>query len=141
MNRRYLFLFFGGILVLVLVSHVGAQLTHQFTQINRGKDPKHTPVIKAPDSVKAGEAFEVTVMVGEQMHPSEPTHNIHWIELYAGEVQVARVDLTPTLTQPKVTFSLTLKEKTTLRALSQPNHSAAWEATKEISVTPAPPSN
>ena len=107
-----------------------------FGQIQKGTDAKHTPVIEAPDKVKAGVAFQVTVKVGEKMHPSDIGHFVRWIELYAGEVQVARVNLTPTLTQPVVTFNLTLNESTILRVLSAPNHSAAWEASKKVTVSP-----
>ena len=105
-----------------------------FSQIQKKQDVKHTPVIEAPDSVKAGEPFQVTVQVGKTMHPSDIGHAVQWIELYAGEVQLARATLTPTLTQAKVTFTVMLHESTTLRALSAPNHSAAWEGTKKVSV-------
>jgi len=106
-----------------------------FSMIQKGKDAKHTPVIEAPSSVKSGEAFKVTVKVGEKMHPSDTGHFVQWIELYAGDVQLARTSLTPTRTQPVVTFTVILTESTTLRALSQPNHSAAWEGMKKITVT------
>ena len=112
-----------------------AQADGPFSKINIQKNPKHTPVIEAPASVKAGEAFMVTVKVGETMHPSDVGHSVQWIELYAGDVQIARASFTPTLTQPVVTFSVMLQESTTLRALSAPNHSAAWEAIKKIQVT------
>ena len=112
-----------------------AQAEGPFSKINTQKNPKHTPVIEAPASVKAGEAFRVTVKVGETMHPSDVGHSVLWIELYAGEVQIARASFTPTLTQPVVTFNVMLQESTTLRALSSPNHSAAWETTRKIQVT------
>lgn len=121
-------------LLLVLFSLQAARADGPYSGIQKKLDPKHTPVIEAPDSVKAGEAFRVTVKVGETMHPSEPGHHVQWIELYAGEVQLARASLTPTLTQPVVTFNIMLTESTTLRALSHPNHSAAWEGTKKITV-------
>jgi superoxide reductase len=128
------------LIVMVLISEImfygiaGAE--DPFGKINRGMDAKHTPVIEAPDSVKAGEPFQVTVMVGQTMHPSEVGHFVQWIELYSGDVQLARVNLTPTMTRPTVTFTVVLNESATLRALSAPNHSAAWEATKNISVAP-----
>jgi superoxide reductase len=112
-----------------------AQASGPFSEIKKGQDPKHTPVIDAPETVKAGESFKVTVKVGKTMHPSDVGHSIHWIELYAGEVELARASFTPTVTLPVVTFTIVLDESTTLRALSQPNHSAAWESTKKITVT------
>jgi superoxide reductase len=106
-----------------------------FSKINRTANDAHTPVIDAPDSVKAGEPFKVTITVGKTPHPSQADHAVQWIALYADEVEIARATLTPVLTRPSVTFTVTLEESTTLRALEAPNHSAAWEATKKISVT------
>jgi hypothetical protein len=37
---------------------------------------------------------------------------------------------------PKVTFTIAVDEGGTLRALAEPTHSAAWEASKKISVVP-----
>lgn len=53
--------------------------------INRVKNPSqetplekvHSPVIKAPEKVKAGEVFPVEVDIGKIPHPMGPTH---WIE-------------------------------------------------------------
>ena len=106
-----------------------------YSKINRSANDVHTPVITAPDSVKAGEPFEVTITVGKVPHPSAPDHAVQWIALYADEVELARATLTPVLTRATVTFTIALDESTTLRALEAPNHSAAWEGTKKITVT------
>ena len=39
-------------------------------------------------------------------------------------------------TVPKVTFTIALDEGGSLRAVIEPTHSAAWEASKKIVVTP-----
>ncbi len=126
---------FGWAMIMAGVFLFGtAHAAGPFGQIYRGQDPKHTPVIEAPEKVNAGEAFKVTITVGSTLHPSQPDHAIHWIELYAGEVQIARVSFTPTLSLPVVTLTVVLDETTTLRVLSQPNHSSAWEATRPVNV-------
>jgi superoxide reductase len=106
-----------------------------FDTLQTETNAAHTPVITAPDTVKAGEAFDVTVEVGRTPHPSETGHFIRSISLFAGDVEIARADLTPTLALPKVTFRVQLSASTTLRALSAPNHSAAWVAEKKVTVT------
>ncbi len=126
------------ILGLGLLFGVNSEAAGPFGQLLKGQDPKHTPVIDAPESVNAGEPFKVTVTVGATLHPSQIDHAIQWIELYAGDVQMARTSFTPTLALPVVTFTIMLDEATTLRVLSQPNHSAAWEATKKINVVKKP---
>ena len=98
-------------------------------------DPKHTPVITAPGSVKAGEPFDVTIQVGSVAHPMMSQHSLRWIELYASEVQIARVEFLPVMTRPKVTLTIALDQSTTLRALAMPNHSGAFAATKHVTVS------
>lgn len=95
----------------------------------------HTPVITAPSKVKAGEAFDVTVTVGQQAHPSETGHFVRYIALYADGVELARTDLTPTLTVPRVTYRVRLQHSATLRAEEAPNHSAQWVAEHKVEVT------
>ena len=60
-----------------------------FQGINRVKDPanktvlekKHVPVINAPAKVKAGEPFDVDVVIGETIHPMGPSHWIEYLQL------------------------------------------------------------
>lgn len=106
-----------------------------YSKINRTANDAHTPLIEAPDTVKAGEPFKVTITVGKAPHPSLSEHAVQWIALYSDEVELARATLTPVLTRPVVTFTIALDESTTLRALEAPNHSAAWEASKKVTVT------
>ncbi len=128
----------GWILLVAVAfqSSVFANAMGPFGQIMRGEDPKHVPVIDAPEAVEKGVPFQVTITIGKTLHPSQPDHHIQWVELYAGEVQLARASFTPTLALPVVTFTIAIDAPTTLRALSQPNHSAAWEATKKVNIKP-----
>ena len=51
------------------------QFTPEFRQIHTAVDPKHTPKITAPDSVRRGAWFNVTVNVGVgSQHPSLQEH-------------------------------------------------------------------
>ena len=44
---------------------------------------KHVPSIAAPESVKAGEPFEVEIAVGKEIpHPNTLEHHIAWVALY-----------------------------------------------------------
>ena len=60
-----------------------------FEGINRVKDPanktglekKHVPVISAPAKVKAGEPFDMDVVIGEIIHPMGPSHWIEYLQL------------------------------------------------------------
>lgn len=47
------------------------------------KTEKHVPVIEAPEKVKKGEYFRVTLTVGKEMpHPNTTEHHIRWIAVY-----------------------------------------------------------
>jgi superoxide reductase len=97
----------------------------------------HTPKIIAPDTVKRGQWFDVTVSIGGGgEHPSLSEHFIRYIALYINTAEISRVYLHPVYSYPKVTFTIALDEGGSLRALEEPNHSAAWEASKKIKVVP-----
>lgn len=122
------------------------QETSLFCQVNRPKDmnnmtdleKKHLPVITVPDTIKADEPFEVTVEVGKLLaHPNENGHFIEFIDLYAEDVYLARIDLTAVTTVPTVKIPLVLGHsglKTTLRAFERCNLHGTWEGTKEITI-------
>jgi superoxide reductase len=47
------------------------------------KQEKHVPVIEAPDKIRKGEPFKLTVSVGKEIpHPNTTEHHIRWIEVY-----------------------------------------------------------
>jgi len=99
------------------------------------KDPKHTPKISAPDKVKAGEWFDVTIEIGQgARHPSLIEHHVRWIALYAGDAEITRTYLHPVMSTPKVTYTIRLEKSTTLKAVEAPTHTAEWEAVHEIEV-------
>jgi len=117
-----------------------------FCGINTPKDPanvtelekKHTPVIECPDSVKAGEPFQVRISVGDIPHVMEEGHHIQWIDVYTGQNFNARIDLTPVFTRPEVNITLVKggKHRTVvLRVIERCNLHGQWEASKEITVT------
>ena len=113
------------------------QFTPEFKAVRSAADPKHTPKIVAPDVVKRGQWFDVTVTVGAGGdHPSLSEHYVRYIALYINSAEISRVYLHPVFSFPKVTFTIALDEGGTLKALEEPTHSAAWEASKPIKVTP-----
>ncbi len=113
------------------------QFTPEYKALRSVADPKHTPKIVAPDAVKRGQWFDVTVSVGAGGdHPSLGEHFVRYIALYINSAEISRVYLHPVFSFPKVTFTIALDEGGVLKAVEEPTHSAAWEATKPIKVTP-----
>ena len=130
---------FGALLVLTLPVRAGQeeQFTPEFKEVRSSYDAKHTPKLTAPNSVKRGQWFEVSVAVGAGgEHPSLSEHHVRYIALYKDSAELARVYLHPVFSAPKVTFTIALDDGGTLRALAEPTHSAAWEASKKITVAP-----
>ena len=135
----------GLVLVVAMATHLPAasggqeeQFTPEFRAVHSTFDVKHTPRIVAPDSVKRGQWFDVTVTVGAagSEHPSLGEHFVRYVALYKDTVEIARIYLHPVFSAPKVTFTVALDEGGLLRALAEPTHSSAWEASKKISVQP-----
>jgi superoxide reductase len=105
-----------------------------------GKE-KHVPQIEAPAKVKAGEPFEVTVIVGKEVpHPNTIEHHIKWIQVYAKQdgprpvVHVGTFDLGPTYAEPKVTFPVILPKSSALYAIEYCNIHGVWDNSVEIEV-------
>jgi superoxide reductase len=63
-------------------------------------------------------------------------HFVRYIALYINTAEIARVYLHPVYSFPKVTLTIALDEGGLLRAVEEPTHSAAWEASKKITVVP-----
>jgi superoxide reductase len=99
-------------------------------------EKKHLPVISAPEKVSKGEPFEVTIEVGKlKEHPNEPKHFIQFIELYADDTFLARMDLTAGQTEPVMKATIKLDHSHgRLRAYERCNLHGSWESEKPISV-------
>ena len=99
-------------------------------------EKKHQPVITAPDRVRVGACFEVTIEVGKLLaHPNENAHFIEFIELYAGHVYLARMDFTAVATCPIMKLCVALpKDLGPLRAFARCNPHGVWGASKPITV-------
>jgi superoxide reductase len=128
----------GLLLILPLASRAGQeeQFTPEFKEVRSSFDAKHTPKLAAPDSVKRGQWFDVTVTVGAGgEHPSLSEHHVRYIALYKDSAEIARVYLHPVFSYPKAVFTIALDEGGNLRAVAEPTHSAGWESSKKIVVT------
>ncbi len=114
------------------------QFTPEYKQVRSSLDAKHTPkFVAAPDQVKRGQWFDVTVSVGAGGdHPSLTEHHVRYIALYLNTAEIARIYLHPVFSFPRVTFTIALDEGGMLRAIAEPTHSAGWEASKKITVVP-----
>ncbi|OKY77135.1 MAG: Desulfoferredoxin [Candidatus Methanohalarchaeum thermophilum] len=98
-------------------------------------EKKHAVIINAPDKVKKGKLFEVEVKVGEYMeHPNKPTHFIEWLELYAGDTFLSRLNLTPQYSHYIMKTSIKLDHSHPLKAWAKCNLHGLWEGKKEIKV-------
>ena len=113
-----------------------------FSKINRAEDPKnmsllekkHSPVIKVPEKIKAGEPFDVQIEVGGVAHPMERGHYIGWLQLFADEVPIATVTFQPVVSRPKAMLTVILEKSVTLRVLESCNLHGIWESSLNISL-------
>ena len=122
------------------------QLSEQI-QSGDWKAEKHVPVIECPDTVKAGEMFDVKATLGKEIaHPNTTEHHIRWITLYflpAGSkftYQVGHFEFTahgesvpgpnegPVYTNHEVTASIKITKAGTLTAASYCNIHGLWQS-------------
>jgi len=132
-----------------------AKITADFETVKgETADDKHTPKIKAPTVVRAGEWFPVTISIGHKAeHPSWVEHHVRWISIEADGVEINRAYLHPVLSKPEVTFYIALpdartfdqdgnvtkrEDKTvTLRAVEAPTHASQFWSEVKVKVKAA----
>ncbi len=94
-------------------------------------DKKHVPIIEAPEEVEAKEPFNVKIKVGGidgVEHPNTLGHWINWVELYAGERLISKIEFEPEMCDGYVVnLNVTLDETATLRAREFCNLHGLWE--------------
>jgi superoxide reductase len=114
---------------------------------------KHVPVIEAPDTVTAGEVFQVTVGVGKEIaHPNTTPHHIRWITLFfqpdddkfpyqIGKVEfsahgesAAGPDTSSIYTHHTATFSFKTEKPGTILAASFCNIHGLWQSSTKVSI-------
>jgi len=116
------------------------------------KSEKHSPVIEAPDAVKAGEFFNVTAGLGKAIaHPNTVQHHIRWISLYylpegaKLPIQLAHAEFTahgdsttddpgPAFTNPSMTASVKLAKSGVFQAVAYCNIHGVWQSSKAVQV-------
>lgn len=117
------------------------------------KQEKHVPVIEAPDKVKKGEFFKLTVSVGKEIpHPNTTEHHIRWIEVYflpdGGKFpyQIAKFEFTshgesaqgPNMstiyTHPQAICSFKTEKSGALFASSYCNIHGVWQSALRIEI-------
>ncbi|NLM96092.1 MAG: desulfoferrodoxin [Halanaerobiaceae bacterium] len=97
-------------------------------------EQKHVPFIQAPEKVKKGEYFQVSIKMGEGIdHPMEPGHFIQYVDLYADYYHLERVNFTPE-TKAEAVLTIKLEKSCTLRAFELCNLHGQWEGTFDIIV-------
>lgn len=103
------------------------------------KRETHTPKIDVPESVKAGEQFNLRVYI--EGHPNTIQHSFRWFEIYFYEegrdfnpIFLARVGLTPEVTEQEATFKIKLNKGGVLHVLAYCNLHGIWENRKELKV-------
>jgi len=103
------------------------------------KASNHKPKIECPESVKAGEDFELRVYV--EGHPNRVEHSIRWIEVYFEEegrdfnpVMLARMAFSE-FASPDVRLKVRLEKGGKIIALAYCNEHGLWESEKSISVS------
>lgn len=113
---------------------------------------KHVPVIQCPDTVEAGQVFDVEVSVGREIaHPNTTEHHIRWIKLFFQEDgrlhHVGTVEFSahgespegpntgPVYTDHGAVFRMRTSRPGRLLALSYCNIHGLWESEKVLHTT------
>lgn len=108
------------------------------------KGEKHVPVIHCPEKVKANEAFELKVLIGEAVgHPNTIEHHISWFKVFflaEGKkfpVELGTYNFTAhgegdIYNDPSVQVNVRVPSSGTIMALSYCNIHGLWENSFEV---------
>ncbi len=118
----------------------------QLIKSDNWKNEKHVPVIHAPETVKAGESFELKISIGDAVkHPNTLEHYIAWFKVFFisddGKflVELATFNFNAhgedgNFTEPVGLTEVTLNKSGTIYALSYCNIHGLWENQAKITV-------
>lgn len=95
---------------------------------------KHQPVIQIEGAVKPAELFMAKINIGEVQHPMTPVHWIQWIEVYAEDQLLSRIEFTGFAPAAQVTLPLMTESSFQLRVIENCNQHGIWEAVQKIEV-------
>lgn len=110
------------------------------------KGEKHVPIIHAPESVQADQAFEIGVSIGDEIsHPNTLEHHIVWMKVFfkpdSGKfpVEVTQFNFSANGEYDNYTeyvgkTEIKVKESGTLYAISYCNIHGLWENSKKVEV-------
>ncbi|MCW3136765.1 MAG: class II SORL domain-containing protein [Canidatus Methanoxibalbensis ujae] len=114
----------------------------EFGELLRGEEAegkeKHVPHIEVGKGRGREDVDVVRIVVGKEVpHPNTVEHHIKWIELYGVKrdgqvVDIGRVELAPTYTNPNVRFQVPVKEFKAFCALAYCNLHGLWKNCIEI---------
>jgi len=117
-----------------------------FLQTGDWKGEKHVPVIHVPDAVKAGEAFELKISIGDEIkHPNTLEHHISWFKVFFHQeggkfpIEISNFVFTAhgesdIYDEPVMATSVKLNKSGTIHVLSYCNIHGLWENSKDITV-------
>jgi len=118
----------------------------QLMQSGDWKGEKHVPVIHSPEKVKANEAFELKVLIGEAIgHPNTLEHHISWIKVFfladgkKFPVELGTFNFTAhgegdIFTEPVALTKVKVPSSGIILAMSYCNIHGLWENSKTITV-------
>jgi desulfoferrodoxin-like iron-binding protein len=91
---------------------------------------KHWPQLRVVGKVADGQPFELAIQIGEQIHPMTTEHHIEWVEVWAGDTRVERLEFAePTWAQPVLTVTLVRKAPVEWKVRLNCNLHGPWENT------------
>ncbi len=93
-------------------------------------EAKHWPKLKISKKAPTGQPFDLMIQVGQEIHPMLPEHHIEWVEVYADNKKVERIEFSePTWDKPVIAVRLVAKNPATLRVRLHCNLHGYWENT------------
>lgn len=93
-------------------------------------EKKHTPRISLE---KVEDRYRVTFEVGREVpHPNQPDHFIEWVDVYANDAPIARVELSAVAAWPKGCVEVSVNPGDTVWAVENCNLHGRWKSYEQL---------
>jgi superoxide reductase len=89
---------------------------------------KHWPKLTVVGRATPGQPFDLSIQIGQEIHPMTPEHHIEWVEVWAGGKRLERMDFNePTWVKPVLTVQLVANAPTEFTVRLRCNLHGLWE--------------
>jgi desulfoferrodoxin-like iron-binding protein len=98
-----------------------------------GLEMAHWPKLRVSGRAVTGKTYALMIQIGQEIHPMTAEHHIEWVEVWAGDQRVERLEYNaPTWAKPMLTVTLLRVAPAQIKVRLSCNLHGLWENTIQV---------